>query len=95
MKNCIHFTFSETFLVFLVSLVVFWGVKFAEQSKIVCNIANITHSMLNYTLCVKLHLCDKLHIAENCTICAEYIYKGDHVAFSMEKNSPHMKRWRG
>ena len=35
-KNCIHLTFSEKFLVFLVSLVVFLGVKFVFRKSCPC-----------------------------------------------------------
>ena len=35
-KKCIYLTFSETFLVFLVPLVVFWGVKFGFRKSCLC-----------------------------------------------------------
>ena len=36
MKKCIYLTFSETFLVFLVPLVVFFGVKFGFRKSCQC-----------------------------------------------------------
>ena len=64
-KKCIYMTFSETFLVFLVILVVFLGVKFGFRKSCLCK-RNDKYKVWVYDEYSKFK--DKMNINAHCTL---------------------------